>query len=399
MAQQDLDNLLGSLHSDKNRLAFLNRVYTPGNVDIADRILDLNPDASILEKEVGYAREHGDANRFTTLARRFIDHYVENNQDILLRDRVIGWGDPDIADYAVTKLEETGREGPLEYAGEIAQSFGQADRGRELLERLLAVQMEEKDDYAFSPARICVKPASTCVKLGRFDEAIDLFMQSGYHWFDRALTVAREHVPGRVNEIAQRGFDEYAPAFHTQETFVECAEILGKTDEAKKTLAREAKKLKPGSPPRYYQGLVSSLVKLGLGDEARTVVEKVSAYQFQRAREREEDSVHVSFHDEQKELARLYEAIGEQAPVKGILLARIDAGLNGGWHPSHYTKDIEKGLELTGDPAFLERRLLLLEKEQKYDEASQLAGQLGNSELAESYRTMHQMVAEVSTTE
>jgi hypothetical protein len=385
---QDLDNLLGSLHSDKNRLAFLNQIYTTGNIEVADRLLGLTPSTSVLEKEVRYAREHGDTERFTTLARRFIDHYIENNWDILLEDEVMGWGNPDVADYAITKLEETGRESSLKYAGEIARSFGQTERERELLERVLAVQMEKEDEYAFSPA-------GTCVKLGRFDEAIDLFMRSGYRWLDSALNVAREHVPERTNEIAQRGFDEYAPTFHTQEIYVECAEILDKVDEAKKTLTKESKKLKPDRPPRFYQGLVSSLVKLGLNNVARTAVEKVATYQFQRAREREEGSIHLSFHDEQKELARLYETIGEQAQVKDILLARIDAGLNGDWDPSNYTGDIEKGSELTGDKAFLERKLLSLEKEQKYDEASQLAGQLGNSELAESYKTMHQMVSAI----
>lgn len=386
---ESLDNILKGLHSDKNRLAFLNRVYTPGNVEVADRILDLNLGTSVLEKELDYALKHKAKERFTALARRFVDLYIKNQYDNLLADQVVRWKDTDIANYAITKLEETGKESPLECAGEIAQSFGQKEKGRKLLERVLSLQFERKGDYAFAPT-------GTCIKLGRFNEAIDLFMQSGYHWFNNALNVAKEHVPTRVNEIAQRGFDEYAPGFHVQETFVECAEILGKVDKAKKTLIREAKKLRPDSPPRFYQGLTNSLVKLGLNNEARIVVEKVVDYQSQRAKERKEDMVCMYFHDEQKELAELYETIGEQRPVRDILLARIDAGLNGDWHPSNYTKDIEKGLKLTGDKAFLERRLLVLEKEQKYDEASQLAQELGQPELAGNYKTMHQMVSAIT---
>lgn len=383
---ESLDNLLESLHSDKNRMAFLNRVYTPGNVEVADRILALTPNTSVLEKEISYAREHGASERISSLARRLVDYYTQNNWDILLRNKVVEWGDRDVADYAISKLEEKGAESTLEYAGEIAQSFGQEQRAKKLLERVLTVQMKKKDKYTFSPAE-------TCVKLRRFNEAIDLFMQAEYHWFDRALHVAKEYVPQRVNEVAQIGFDRYAPAFHTQETYVECAEVLGKVDRAKKTLAHEAQKLTPDSPPRFYEGLVKSLVKLGLNDNARTVVQKVAAYQFQKAKEKSKDMAYVSFHDEQKELARLYETIGEQAPIKDILLARIDAGLNNGWHPSHYTQDIEEGYQLTGDKAFLERKLLLLEQEQKYDEASKLANELGNAKLAGSYRTMSQMVS------
>ena len=66
--------------------------------------------------------------------------------------------------------------------------------------------------------------------------------------------------------------------------------------------------------------------------------------------------------------------------------------MDNNWHHSCYSKEIEQGLKLTGDPAFLERKLLLLEKEEKFDEASQIAERLGDQELAKSYRTMHQMV-------
>lgn len=384
---ESLDILLGSLHSDKNKIAFLNRIYTLGNVEVADSILALTTDTSVLEQETDFAREHKVSQRFASLARRFVDCYVQNDWDIILRNKVFAWGDKEIADYAISRLEEKGQENSLEYAGDIAQSFGQEQKARQLLERVLDVQMKKKDKYAFSPA-------GTCVKLGKFNEAIDLFMQEDYHWLGNALHVAKEHVPERVNEIAQIGFDTYAPAFHTQETYVECAEVLGRLDKAKKTLSHEAKKLKLDLPPRFYEGLVASLVKLGLNDNAKTVVQKVATYQFQKAKEDGGRNMgFVSFYDEQKELARLYEVIGEQAPVKDILLARIDAGLKNDWHPSNYEQDIEQGYQLTGDNVFLERKLVLLEKEQKYDEASKLASELGNAKLAVNYKAMSQMVS------
>ena len=103
-----LDNLLGSLHSDKNKLTFLNCVYTPGNAEVADTILALSPNTSVLEKEVGYAREHGETQRFDSLARRFVDYYIQEGWDIALRDKVVGCRDNNIADYAVSKLDEKG---------------------------------------------------------------------------------------------------------------------------------------------------------------------------------------------------------------------------------------------------------------------------------------------------
>jgi hypothetical protein len=103
-------------------------------------------------------------------------------------------------------------------------------------------------------------------------------MQAGYHWIDAALKIAKEHAPNRVKEIAERGFRSYKPGF-SPEAYVECAEILGKLEEAKKTLKREARRLKPKQSPRFYEDLVKSLVRLGLLEEAKAVVAKVAEHE------------------------------------------------------------------------------------------------------------------------
>ena len=380
-----LDDLMGSLHSEESQLTFLNSVYTPGNVEVADRIIALNPHSEVLDEEVHYALAHGDEQRFEKLAKKRVDSYVENDWVTLIGDYVMKFGNMKVANYAIAALEKMAKEGSIEEASDIAQHFGQSEKRDELLERLLSIQMQEKD-WVFGPSQ-------TYVKLGQFNEAIDLLVNSGYNWFGRALEIAKEHVPERIEEVAQRVFHEYSPDSARQEPFVEAARILDKTDEAKKILSREAKKFKPEYHPQFYDGLVSSLVALGADKEAQLVVKKVADHQNKRARK--EEKGHVFFHDEQKELATLYETIGDLDSAKDILLARIDAGIEGQWHPSHYEKDIEKGWEMTRDSAFLERKLLFLERGGRYEEAAKTATELGDAELAQNYMAMRYMVSDI----
>jgi tetratricopeptide (TPR) repeat protein len=389
---QDLDNLLGSLHSDKSRLAFLNSIYIPGNVDVAGKILTMGEDSSVIEKEMAHAKKTGDTDRFKDMARKNIDYYVAHDFDILLRDIVIKWQDPELADYAINQMtskseEDRKLEGPLQYAAEIAQSFGKEEVAKQNLERLLALQ-EKDSEYKF-PA------GDTLKKLGRFSEAIDKYVESTKGrcsgFMGNALRIARENVPERVEEIAQIGFDAYEPETGFESIYVECAEILGKTEEAEKTLVKQSKKVKVKDSPRFYAGVVESLVKLGKNKEAEDLVRRVVKNE-ERAKK---SDTYYSF-DRSEELARLYHAIGETDAVKNIYVERIETGIREGHHPSNTVNDINKAINLTGDKAtFMEKRLLLHEEQGEYEQASKLARELGNSGLAESYRTMHQMTSEL----
>ena|GEM_PF-5294694 len=390
--QAQLDTLLENLHSDENRLKFLRGIYTPGNIDVADRILAMSEDSSVVEKEMAHAKETENMDRFRGMARRHIDYHVSHDFDILLRDIVIKWQDPELADYAIAQMtskSEADRklEGPLAYSAEIAQAFGRNDVARANLERLLALQ-ERDAEYKF-PA------GDTLKKLGRFSEAIDKYVESAEGrcsgFMGNALRIARENVPDRVKEIAQIGFDAYEPKTGFEGIYVECAEILGKTGEAERVLVKYAKKVKVDSSPRFYNGLVKALVSLGQEKIARQLVERVAKHE-----EREKASGSYYEFDRPEEMAQLYHAIGETDAVKNIYAERIETRIREGHHPSNAVNDINKAIELTGDKAtFMEKRLLLHEKQGEYEQASQLATQLGKTELAENYRLMHQMVQSV----
>jgi hypothetical protein len=64
------------------------------------------------------------------------------------------------------------------------------------------------------------------------------------------------------------------------------------------------------------------------------------------------------------------------------------------WNPSNILNEINEGYKLTGDIIFLEKKLILLEQEGKYDEAEKLAAELGRHELADAYSAMQKMVQE-----
>jgi tetratricopeptide (TPR) repeat protein len=387
---EGLDNILTNLHSDKSKLAFLNKIYTPGNIEIADKILTMSEDSSVIEKEMAHAKKTEDTERFKDMARRYIDYCVTNDFNILLGDIVIKWQDPELAEYAISQMtskseEDRKLEDSLEYAAEIAQSFGKEEVAKQNLERLLALQ-ERDAEYKF-PA------GDTLKKLGRFSEAIDKYVESAEGKcsgvMGNALRIAREKVPERVKEIAQIGFDAYEPETEFESIYVECAEILGKTEEVEKTLVKYSKKVKVKDSPGFYAGVVESLMKLGRNKEAKDLVRRVVKNEEKAKR----CDSYYSF-DRPEELARLYHAIGETDAVKNIYLERIETRIREGHHPSNAINDINKAIELTGDKAtFMEKRFLLHEQQGEYEQASQLAEELGNSKLAESYKTMHQMVS------
>ena len=197
--QKELSSLLGNLHSDEARLVFLKSIYVPGNAEVADEILTMDPENfSILTIETEYARKVGDINRFRDIAKKDIDCYIRNDLNSLLQSIVVDWKDPELADYAIAQMtskseEDRKLEGPLQYAAEIAQSFGKEEVAKQNLERLLALQ--EKDaEYKF-PAGDILK------KLERYSEAIDKYVESAKGrcsgFMGDALRIARENVKER----------------------------------------------------------------------------------------------------------------------------------------------------------------------------------------------------------
>ena len=386
----ELNPILENLHSNEARLAFLTSIYVPGNVDIADKILTMGEDYSVIEKEMAHAKKTGNTDRFRDMAIKCIDHYVKNDLDISLRDIVIEWQDSELADYAIEQLtskpEENRRlENPLGYAIEIAQSFGKEEVAKQNLERLLVLQ--EDSEYKF-PA------GETLEKLGRFSEAIDKYVESTEgrcsRFMDDALRIARENVPERIEEIAQIGFNAYEPETGFESIYVECAEILGKTKKAEKTLVKHSEKVKIKDSPRFYAGIVESLVKFGKNKEAKDLVKRV----VKNEKKAKKSDTSYSF-DRSEELARLYHAIGEIEPIREIYNERIDIRIRKGHHPSNTLNDIKKVIEMTGDTSFREKELGIYEIQGEYQKAANLANELGKPELAQMYNIMYGQVQEI----
>lgn len=384
---QTLEGILGNMQSDQNKLNFLNRIYTPGNTEVADAILALNPNNfEVIKSELEYSRVEGLVERFDLFARKFIDLYIAEDLDILLKDKVISWGDKGLADYAISKFREKDCQNSLEYAAELAMKFGRENEGRQIMERLFDVQMESLgQEYPFSPAM-------TAVKLGRFEEAINLYIKSGYHWLDTAMRIAREHSPERVTEIANLGFYGYdSGANHRPELYLESARILGKEEKARKVLKQEANKLKINNSPRYYTDLVSALVSLGLTDEARSVADQIEDYEIKQMQTKK-------YYDgnNQREVADIFLVLGDKERAVKAYIRKIDKELPE-YNQSNFMPDIDKVYELTGDKSVLQKKFFVFEKEGQYDKAAELARNLGNTDLAETYDHMQKMVSTVKT--
>ncbi len=386
-----LNSILENLHSDEARLAFLTSIYVPGNTEVADRILNMREDSSVIGKEMAHAKKTGDISRFRYMAIKHIDYHIKHDYDILLRDMVINWQDPELADYVITQMtsksEENRRlEGSLKYATEIAQSYGKKEVAKQNLERLLAIQ--EKDTKFKFPA------GETLKKLGRFSEAIDKYVESAKGrcsgFMGDALNIAKEHVPKRVKEIAQIGFNAYEPKTGFENIYVECAEILGEIETAEEILVKRSKEVSVKNSPRSYARIVESLVKLGKNKEAKDLVRRVV-----KNEEKAKKSDTCYLFDRSEELARLYHAIGEINLIREIYNERIDTQIREGHHPSHALNNIKKVIKLTGDTSFREKELGIYERQGEYQKATNLANELGKPELAQVYNTMYKRVQEI----
>ncbi len=372
--ETQLEDILRNLDTDKNRIAFLKKIYSPGNIEIVNKILSIDPkNTTVLEMEINYARENKLENRFITLAKKLLDYYIDE-------DKVIKWDNKDIAEYVLAGLASESNEHSLEAGARIAAALGKEAEARQYLEKLLKIQIKQARRHGYFNS-----PANTCIKLGKYDEAINFYLKSDYY-IDKALKVAKEHSPESVAKIAKKGFNESYP--FKEELYVECARILGKTDQAKEALSKYAKKLKPDNPPRVYRRLVKSLIKLNLEELAKDVVHKIEKNEF-TSREKEG----YWNEDREEDLALLFHEIGEDSEVKDIYLARIENRLEKGWGSSHISSDIKQAYELTKDKIFLEKKLELLEQTQEYGQAEELAAKLGKQELVTTYHRMQEMIA------
>ena len=374
---EPLESILGNLHSDDNRLQFLKRVYRPGKKNIADAILSITPDnVEVLESEAEHAREQGDSERFLKLARSYIDTCLKGVSNTSVLQKVEGWGNPELVSYTISRVENSVAESILDSATKLASAYGFDDEAHKLLERLYDIR--KKDPYTVTGYL-----AAVAVQIGRFDEAIDFYLESGFSSLGKALAIAQEHVPSRSEAIAKLGFKNHNKGVDP-EAYVRCAKVLGKEAKAGKHLAKEARKLKVVEPPQNYMGLVKALKHLGLDEEARSVVYKVG--------EKEPLPIGVMHYPEKEDaIADLFLEIGEDKQAGDIYRRKVKRCISF-MHAESLVEDIDKAYDLTGDETLLETKLFLYERDGKYSEAERLAGSLGLDDLQETYKAMKILV-------
>ena len=380
---QNLEQILRNLHSNKNRLAFLEMIYTQGNFEVADEIINLKPNSSIvLEKEIEYARANNLSDRFHSYAKKLIDYYLLNGFDILARDEVKKWNDKELSDYAVKKLVANGEDSSLEYASELLTRFGNEEEAKNVLSRLFSLRMIKYDidrKYPYSPAEIAEK-------IGMFKEALDLFIRADY--LEHSLKIAEENVPERIAEVAKLGYHSYSLKTGSSVFFLRCARILGKESSARNTLLAEAENVNSETASGFHQvGLVKALVSLDFKIEARKLAEKLEKYVVETYTTR-------NFDLGNNNLAEMFLAIGDKEKAAQAYMRNVEMQLD--QHPNNFMPELEKAFELTGDKAILEKKLLVLERIGEYNAAAVLARELENDKLADVYETMQQMIDKVN---
>lgn len=378
-----IDELLATLHSDKARLVFLHRIYEPGRSDVADRIISLEKaDNTILDEEIQHALATRNNARLQELGRRKIDYYIQHDYARLIKREVCAWGSHDLAHYAIAELIKNfeGHYEELEVCVEIAEHFNDETTRRQVLEKALAIYVRNES--------ICGREqtARTLERLGRYDEAIDKWCScETYGRLPEAMDIAKKHAPHKIREVAQKGFerfcDDYNCVFYA-EFYVECAEILQKTEEARQTLVQYAqRKIREDnihSDINDYSGLLRSLIRFNEKQLAEDFVEKAH---------NKDTTVAALFVN-----AEHYHAIGNNQRATEMYKTYIERVMKTKGHPPDWLKNIDVAFETTRDLWFLERKREVLEILGRYDEASKVAIQLNNPQLAEHYKAMQTMI-------
>ncbi len=395
--QTDIDALICELEP-KNRLDFLRNSYFPGNMVVAEHILAIDPcDSSVIGSEIAYAKQHGgidENNGFIEFGKNIVDHYIEGNYGSRLEDEVKKMGDSTIADYVLAQVPSNLKKGKekdmLSCAVRIAEYFNKEE------EKLLLEKLSEHPLDGGESSSV----ARTYARLGLYGKAIDFYIKSDFGWPD-ALDIAKKYVTKRRHEAAQNGFDSYTPSSGAQEVYLECARILGKEEEAKNVLTKEAENSDPAFSvygfyvnPEEYKGLIKSLLTLNLRAKAENVIAKLTAY------ERKECQYGYFDLDRKRGLAMLCRETGRMVEAEKTYLDIIDTLLGLDYSKkceSDILHLIKEGYELTGSSAILEKKLPILEKNGEYDEAARVAAIVGNHELSERYDDMHQMVEEAKS--
>lgn len=376
-----LDEVLEKMHSDENRLEFLRKIYTPENPETGMKILALTNygDSDILESEVKYAFKNGPVHRFERLAKILFDRYMDwyGFDSYAKTVRVIKkWKNQNMAEYAVKKLES---KEEYECTAEISRYFGKKGEMIKQLEKLLEKQLHEKDITSRRNHQI----ADTYTKLKKYDEAIDFYIKAHSSHLKDALKIAKRHRKKRIKTIAETIFESFIKQtkritvdnlFSIQDTallFVECSELLGKEEGAKKTLMDFITE----SDNLFFSridNIIKALIKLGLKKEAQILKKREHAIMHPKS----------------------YILLDDKEAAKEKYLKIIDDAIKYRDDLSPLIHVVEEAHIRTQDPIFLEKKMEIYESRQKYSKAAKTAEELGKHDLAQAYKRMMEMIKE-----
>lgn len=398
-----LETILASLSTDESRIAFLERAYYPGNIEVADAMLTLEPNQNVrnqlLESEIEFVVKQKSiglrVRRYHKLLQQFISENLKAGRYSTVSDAVRRWDVPqkmaiDAERYILDHVN-------IEELNSARSVFKQLIdivifEGGEKKARDIAAQMVgrlKKEDNVQYPLLI----VEYCQKLRLYQEAIDICLKSDYHMVDDALEIALKHAQGRLQEVARHGFNNYESGW--EEVFTKCADILGPDclKEAKAKLIAQASKM-PGDRLHAYDGLVKSLMKLGAIQEAKDFVRKCADAQKNEARR---NSSYWTRADQVDELVDLFKLVGEKPDVSELYLAVIDTHVAYLGRPEpedmqFFLRIADQGHNLTGGLAFLEKKRILLENQGEYQQASEIAKELRKTTLVTTYLEMQKLV-------
>ncbi len=381
----DLTQILDFLGTDNNlALNFLEAAYAahPADVTIARELLARNPKISILEIMASKLKPVDD-DLFLAIASKLIEAYNGGEWPHTVLSSISEFadqtGDDRVAAIALDALlsrpssthwHETYR---LLVSYELAKQLGREDELVKLMDERAQLLVKEGSFF---------HAAGLYVRLGRPSDAIDCYLSQGSTQV--ALTVAKEHLPGRIREIAEFGFS-VLDISHV-DLYVESARILGREVQARRSLVNLAKQ-EISQPVKWYSHLVKFLYDLGEADESFNLVRSVEAH-FKATRER------FDFGEGLQDLGLLYNYVGAIESADRLYLEFIDWRLGYNFP----VKDLFDNAppRLVSTEPMLERKIRFYEAQGNYGRAAQSALMIPDRARAKIYKAMAQMVAKAN---
>ncbi|MGM5484030.1 MAG: hypothetical protein ACQER9_03905 [Nanobdellota archaeon] len=331
-----LNDYLNVLKTSKQKKKFLHSIYEPGKEDVANALLSLDPDnRSILIKEMMYFKEK-DKDKFISYGIKFIDNFIGKfhldygtSLDIIKEDN-------ELIEYFLSKVNDPHNVIRKRNAADFAKRLGRDDIRKKVLEEIIE-DGSEKDSH---------QKAKAAEELERFNESIDFYINAAESFTEvipKALQIAKEHVPEKVNGVAEKGFEGFSDIHNNFSLYAECAIILDEKERATKVVKKKLKKINKKYElglHYYFKNIVDSMVILNMEDEAREFISEL------------EQNFEATNPEDFREL---YMKIGDSETANTYFRRKIDQ-LDPEENPENVIEAIDEYYELTEDESVLDKK-------------------------------------------